>query len=210
MSNLIVIRLVPQGPIAAGDFTNYLTALGGLQITAFDLSFNSPTAGQNVGTATVIAPTTLPFPLGPVTDPPSGFAITPPKYPSGITNGIVQQYDVEPPQFMGLTVLSAYYQLESVATAVIEIPSPAAGQTVFENLKLEMSWGSGSGEAPIPVSVEYYNVALSPGPTPDPAANQWASLTPSLYLSLPARPTSAGATQLNLPTDGTAPPSIRS
>lgn len=39
----IVIRILPQGPVDAHTFTNYLNpSLGGLQITAFDLSFNSP------------------------------------------------------------------------------------------------------------------------------------------------------------------------
>jgi hypothetical protein len=51
MSSLIVIRIVPQTPVDANTFTDYLNpALGGLQITAFDLSFNNPTTG----TASVI------------------------------------------------------------------------------------------------------------------------------------------------------------
>ena len=57
MSSLIVIRIVPQAAIDPNKFaTEYLDppGLGPLQITAFDLSFNSPTTGQAVGTATYI------------------------------------------------------------------------------------------------------------------------------------------------------------
>src|SRR5271166_2204850 len=210
MSNLIVIRIVPQAPLDPETFSNYLSALGGLQITAFDLSFNSPTSGQNVGTATFIAPTTPPFPLASIANPLPGFVTIPAQYPAGITNGIIQQYDLvagpTPPVTIPPTTQSPFYQLESVATAVIEIPSPPPGQTVFENLSLQMSWGSGAGSQSIPVALEYYDVALALGPTPDPNVTSWASLSPSLYLTLPAPPTSAGATPFTLPSDGTVPP----
>src|SRR5262245_23903061 len=53
MANLIIIRLHPDKPIPAADFTNYLT---GLTITAFDLSSGDPTVGTKVGDAIYIAP----------------------------------------------------------------------------------------------------------------------------------------------------------
>lgn len=66
MPSLIVIRIVPQAAIDPNKFTSeYLDppGLGPLQITAFDLSFNSPTAGQAVGTASYIgAASTAPNP----------------------------------------------------------------------------------------------------------------------------------------------------
>ena len=191
MPNLIVIRIVPQGPTDPITFTSYLTALGGLQITANDLSFSNPQPGQNVGSASYIAPgglTPAPAPLVGST--------TQPTYPAGITNGIVQQYDFVPATFFE----PAYYHPEAVAAAVIEIPSPAPGQTTFENLSLSVSWG---GTQPIPVTTDYYDVPLTAGPTPDP--NQWATLSPSLYLQIPAPPAQAGALNFVLPTDGTPP-----
>ena len=186
MTNLIVIRIVPQSPVAAGDFTGYLGYQGGLQITAYDLSFNSPTSGQSVGTAAYLQLVKPPSPLKsevnssrPQKDPQKD-----PQYNKN--TGIAQQVNHIPaqqdPDDTFLTK-SAYYQFESVATAVIEIPSSTTDPT-FENLRLVASWGSGANAVAIPTSSEYYNVALIPGPKPDP--NQWSSLQPSLYFSLPA------------------------
>ena len=194
MPGLIVIRVVPESSIDANTFTSYLSALGGLQITAFDLSFNDPSSGQNVGTASYVAPTALPTPTAPVPLP-----APPPveaQYPAGITNGVIQQYDLEPPTLFD----SGYFQLESVATAVIQVAAPSA----LENLRLVVTWGSGAGARPLPVTLDYYDVALVPGPSPaDP--NQWAALAPSLFLSIPAPPTATGVS-LTLPADGTPPP----
>jgi hypothetical protein len=50
--SLIVIRVVPQAPTDPNRFTTYLGAMGGLQITANDLSFNNPQPGQNVESTT--------------------------------------------------------------------------------------------------------------------------------------------------------------
>src|SRR5437660_2719843 len=92
MTNLIVIRIVPQSPVKADDFTKDLSYAGGLQITAYDLSFNSPTTGQSVGTAVYIAPTVLPSPSQPVANasPPQ----IDPQYDGN--TGIVQQVDHAP------------------------------------------------------------------------------------------------------------------
>ncbi len=198
MANLIVIRLVPQSPVDANTFATYLSALGGLQITAFDLSYGNPTSGVNVGTAVFIAPGGgTPSPTAPVLNPGGGFVLTPPQYAAGITNGIVQQFDLMPSQMIGLNVESQFFQAESVATAVIQV-APGG----FENLKLEVQWGSGAGAQAIPMTLEYFDVALAPV-TADP--NQWAGLAPSLYLQLPAPPVAATGTSLTLPKDGTPP-----
>lgn len=189
MSDLIVIQIVPQAATDPTTFTEYLTALGGLQITAFDLSFVSPVTGQNLGSASYIAPTGGWVPEAGHPDR----SATAPTYPAGITNGIVQQVD--------FTVgLPAYYQLESVAIAVIEIPSPPP---TFENLRLVAQWGAGAGAQPIPVPTDYYDVTLAAGPTPAP--DSWASLSPSLYISLPVPPTAANPVSFQMPTDGTPP-----
>ncbi len=198
MPNLIVVRIVPQTPVDSGTFASYLSNNGGLQITAFDLSFSSPTSGQNVGSASYVAPAAgTPSPTSATAPPLPPPVETPPSYPAGITNGIIQQIDLIPAVPLGD---HAYFQIESVATAVIEIPSPPSG--AFENLRLVAQWGTGAGAQAIPVTQDYYDVPLAPGPTPDP--NTWASLTPSLYLSIPA-PAAAGGTTFSMPSDGTAP-----
>ncbi|GHO56151.1 hypothetical protein [Ktedonobacter robiniae] len=203
MSNLIVIRIVPQSPVNAATFTNYLSYQGGLQITAYDLSFNSPTSGQSVGTAAYVTPIAGPEPPDPVPYNPGDV----PASPNYGNARIAQQVDlipVGPDPNNPLQTDDAYYQYESVATAVIEIPSPAVGQTTFENLRLVATWGSGVNSVAIPVSGDYYSVALTPGPAPDPS--QWSSLQPSLYFSLPAPPVTASTVSFTLPSDGTPPP----
>ena len=192
-----MIRIVPQAPIDASTFTNYLSNNGGLQITAFDLSFGSPTIGVAVGTASYLAPTTAPQ-TSPTANPPIGFNPTAAVYGPG--TGIVQQLDLQPPSILGITVESAYYQFESVATAVLEFNPP--GSNVFENLRLLVTWGSGAGAQAISVPQEYYDVPLADGPLPDPST--WASLSPSLYLSIPA-PAAAGGNGFALPANGTPP-----
>ncbi len=52
MADLIILRLVPSGPIAGSDFTNFLN---NLTITASDLSFNSSLNGNQIGTASGVA-----------------------------------------------------------------------------------------------------------------------------------------------------------
>jgi hypothetical protein len=203
-TSLIVIRLVPPAAVAATpagstppSFTDYLAQNGGLQITAYDLSFGSPTTGTLVGTgpAVYIAPTSQPSPLSAIPIPP-GAALTPATYAAG--TGIVQQIDLEP----AAAGETAYYQFESVATAVIEF-TPPGGATVFENLRLIATWVAGGAQA-IPITQDYYDVPLAPGPTPaDP--NTWSSLSPSLYLTVPP-PATPGATNFTMPSNGTAPP----
>src|ERR1700676_4083427 len=199
MSSLIVIRIVPPAPVAAAPagstpptFADYLANSGGLQIAAFDVSYSSPTSGTAVGSAVYQAPNPAPQ-TSPTANPPAGFIPTPATYVAG--TGVIQQLDVEPAVFaLGVEIESAFYQFESVATAVIEF-TPASGATIFENLRLVATWVTGGGQA-ISITQDYYNVPLAAGPIPDPntfittsggtTVDAWSNLAPSLYLTLPA------------------------
>src|SRR4051812_44074995 len=157
MSSLIVIRITPQQTLEPGAFTGYLNpaGLGPLQITAFELTFDDPIVGRFLGTVTVVAKPTPPTPMTPKTgvppDPPP--VLKAPKYSSSPTSGIVQQYDLAP----AVPSDSAYFELEAVATAVIEVPAPAA--TKIENLRLVAQWGSGAGATPVPIDdMKFYGV----------------------------------------------------
>ncbi len=212
MSSLIVIRITPQTPVPATNaqvsFDQYLnppSPLGPLTITAFSLSYDSvndtPLPGDLIGSATA-----LPLPSVTWSADSNGnmSSSTPPAYPSGITHGIYQQVDFDPATFVPPS--PAEYVLKSVATAIIEVPSPL----VFENLRIVAQWGSQS----IPITMDFYIVALATGPTPDlstwfPSTEQpdpWGQLAPpSLYLSLPAPSTLTNAVNVQLPSDGTPP-----
>jgi hypothetical protein len=210
MPGLIVIRIIPLTPVDANRFTTYLNppGIGALNITAYDRSFNSPTTGQIVGTAQFVSPSTLPSPMQPQTPvfPP----LSPPQYAPDPAGGIVQQYDV-----LAATLNeSGYFQLQSVATAIIPVASTAA----FENLRLVAQWGSGPGATTIPVTASYYDVALTPGAAPDlnawlpvagfgspPQSDPWAVLAPSLYLQLPGPPSATNPFAFQMPTNGTPP-----
>ena len=215
MPSLIVIRIVPQAAIDPNKFTSeYLDppGLGPLQITAFDLSFNSPTAGQAVGTASYIgAASTAP---NPTSSQPANVSpvFLPPQYSPDPTTGIVQQYDLWPPPD---PLKTAFFSLASVATAVIEVGST----TTFENLRLVAQWGSGAG-APS-VSQDFYDVTLSAAPPPDlnawnptppanpgdpPISDPWGDIEPpTVYFQLPPAPTATNAPALQLSADGTPP-----
>ena len=188
MSSLIVIRIVPP---AATDPVSFSSVLASLTIDAFDLSFTSVDAqppGQSVGAASFIAASGL---TGVSGHPDRSSSA--PTYPPGVANGIVQQFDFVPA--VVLPPSPAYYQLEAVGVAVLEIASPST----FENLRLAVQ----SGGQTVPVAVDYYDAPLAAGPTPDPST--WAGLAPSLYLQLPASLPSSGAPALQLPSDGTPP-----
>lgn len=105
---------------------------------------------------------------------------------------------------------SPFFQLQSVATAVITVPSVAK----FENLRLVVNWGATS----IPVTMDFTDVEVQPGAAPDlnawapnlfattPQPDPWgAILPPSLYLQLPAPPSAASPLALQLSNDGTPP-----
>ena len=205
MPGLIVIRIVPQAATDPVSFTNVLSSL---TIQAFDIGFTNADAqppGLSVGTASFIAASGLTA----IPGHQDQFS-TPPSYPAGVTNGIIQQIDYVPAVL--LPPSPAYYQLEFVGIAVIEVASPSK----FENLRLSVQ----SGGQNVPVTADYYDVPLAAGPTPDPGTfaaapspgspspDSWAGLTPSLYLQLPAAPPASGASTLQLSSDG-APPAFQ-
>ena len=204
MSSLIVIRIVPQAASDPNKFaTEYLDppGLGPLQITAFDLSFNSPTTGQAVGTATYIgAASTTPSPTSPQPANVSPVYL-PPQYSPDPTTGIVQEYDLWPPPDL---LHTAFFSLASVATAVIDV----ASTTAFENLRLVAQWGSGAGASS--VTQDFYDVTLPSAPPPDlnswnptpptavdpPVSDPWGAIEPpTVYFQLPPAP---AATNLRL------------
>jgi hypothetical protein len=201
MSNLIVIRLVPQHPVDAATFATYLAALGDLQITAYDLSFDSPGVGQIIGTAVYKPPASGPQPTSPVINPPAGFTLVEATYAPG--TGIVQQIDLQPAGSLGPLPESQYFTFESVATAVITVTSVT---TTFENLRLVAQWGSGASAPQVPIAFDFYNIATSPGPAPA-DLNNWSTLAPSLYISLPKPPSGANPLSLDL-SNGGAPPAF--
>ena len=214
MSSLIVIRIIPEQPVDAATFTKFLKpSLGPLQITAFDLSFSDPTVGKAVGTAIFLEPTTGPSPTSdtiPLPQPP----LQSPQYSSPPTSAIIQQYDVEP-QSSGD---AAYFKLQSVATAIIEVPTG----TNVKNLRIAAQWGSGASATPVPVALDFYDVAVFAAPPPD--LNAWnptppaipgepsvpdpwgALLPPNVYLQIPVPPGAASSFSFQLPSDGTPPP----
>jgi hypothetical protein len=203
MASLIVIRIVPPASISPVMFRTYLGASGGLKINAYQLDYgnvgNQP-PGQSIGSASYIDPV-----------PPGGWSaagtsLVSPSYPSGVTSGIFQQVDYIPP----IALNPAIFQLEAVATAIIELSSAAA----IENLRLELQYGAGPAT---PVALEYYDVALDSGATPDlsswtpsqfgpnPQPDLWASLsTTSLFLTLTPAP-SPNRPSLQLSSDGSPP-----
>jgi hypothetical protein len=210
MSSLIVIRIVPQTPVdalttAGPNFAAYLNPpapLGPLTISAFSLTFssvdNQPQPGTLIGTATLQAPTVS----WTINADGSLTSTSAPVYPSGVTSGIFQQVDFTPK----ILLHPAFYELESVATAIIVVPTALQ----FENLRIEAKWGTQE----IPITTDYYDVALLNIATPDLSTwspfsshepDLWGALTPpSLYLSLPL-PSSAGGTSFSMPSNGTAP-----
>jgi Tc toxin complex TcA C-terminal TcB-binding domain len=211
MPGLIVIRIIPQTATDANRFTTYLNppGLGALNITAYDLSFNSPTTGQSVGAAQFISPSSPPSPTQP--QPPVFPSLSPPQYDPDPAGGIVQQYDA----VAATLTESGYFQLQSVATAVISV----ADATSFENLRLVAQWGTGAGTPAIPLTTNFYDIPLVGDATPDlnawlpapafnlpPQPDPWSALTPSLYLQLPAPPSAANPVSFQMPTDGTPPP----
>lgn len=203
MSYLLVVRIVPQSPLKAVQFTHYLTALGNLRITAYDLSYHNvdtppPTGpGEQVGVAAYVAPTTPPHPVGLGNAAPFH---TPPTYPAGLTAGIVQYWELY--SFTNFLGTHYYYSLESVATAVIELDTP----TDIENLRLVAQWGTGSNAQQIPVISDFYQLRLLAPPLTWQDPNTWPSLQANAYIELPAPPPVASPYSLSLPQDGSAPP----
>ena len=203
MASLIVIRIVPPASISPETFRAYLGASGGLTINAYQLDYGSVGSqppGQLIGSAAYIDP----VPSGGWSA--AGTSLVGPPYPSNVTSGIFQQVNYIPP----IALNPGVFQLEAVATAIVEL-SPAAA---IENLRLELQYGAGPAT---PVALEYYDVALDNGTTPDlstwtpspfgpnPQPDLWASLsTTSLFLTL-TPPPSPNTPSLQLSSDGSPP-----
>ena len=202
MSGLIVIEIVPQAPVDAMTFQGYLT---NLQVQVFDLSFTTvddDPPGVLAGSASYLADSggwnqqsdgSYTVPVG---APPSY-----PGYSAATTSGIVQQVDFIPLPF-GLS----YFELESVATAVIEVNTPGTA-----NFRVEIQDTGGNTLTTIPYQ---YRRQLDQVSVPDPASwltqnpdgdyeSTWAVLPVDFYVSLPATST---PTLLPLPQDGNPPP----
>jgi Tc toxin complex TcA C-terminal TcB-binding domain len=116
-------------------------------------------------------------------------------FTSNLNSGIVQHS--EPlPNFPFYIPIPA-----SVATALVEIPTPASG--TYTDISVVATRGAIS----IPVESAYYNVLVYDSATP-PTPNEYQGIAPeqtSLYLTLPTPPKS-NAIPLTIPTDGSAPP----
>jgi hypothetical protein len=203
-TNLIVIRLHPTAPVSGDTFTNYLKDL---QITAYDLSFSSPRVGVQVGpTAKYIPPTLHPPVLPPQPPPPLPPVIPPAIEPTFDPATTIVQHFVNGTVMIGVLVCPCYVTA-AVATAVIAVPAPPAGQTTYENLRFEVKRGNGQ----ITVDNVYYNVPTgsgSPGPDqfqPSPPWGGGGTPTTSLFLALPAPPADPNAVSVVVPADGTAP-----
>lgn len=212
MPSLIVIRIVPPQPVKTvnpDDFEKFYLnpSIGPLQITAFELSFNDPTVGKNLGTVKYVPAASGPSPTKAQSLPQ---IMTSPQYSSAPASGIVRNYGLEPSA--GLN--AAYFLPAAVATAVIKIPAAAK----IENLRLVAQWGSGAGATPVPINQLYYDVQTSADPAPNLNAwapldsafihgnDPWLDLAPSAYLHLPAAPSSSKPFSFAIPTNGTPPP----
>ncbi len=205
MPNYIVVRIVPQTPVDAITFSTYLSALGGLTITAYALDFataGSQPPGPAIGTASYNAVSPSGFWTSDGGSPPLYVNSSQPPYPSGTTTGLVQQVDFgfDPNMFADV------FALESVATAIIEI----SGALTLENIQLAVKWATQAE----PTVTAYYDLTLASGTAPDlsnwPAggsSDAWSQLTPNVYISLPPPPTAANPLTLQLPSNG-APPAF--
>jgi hypothetical protein len=151
------------------------------------LSFTDPTGAATpaLGSATYIAPTSLP--PSPSADP------TPVQDPD---TGIVQHFSITPGGLVGSFVRN----FSAVATAVIQIPDPPAGgeyRTADVRLVITRN-GNQIAHKPI-----YYNVPVAPAPIPA-NPNDFRQLEPiSLHLALPS--SAQPSPTVVLPEDGTAP-----
>jgi receptor-binding and translocation channel-forming TcA subunit of Tc toxin/ABC toxin-like protein len=200
MPGLIVVQIVPEGPMDALNFRGFLA---NLQVQLFDLSFstvggNSP--GTLAGSASYIAdPGGWALVANQGYQIPATSPLSYPGYTGTGTSGIVQQVDYIPGFPFG------NYQLESVAIAVMVVNSSAASG----NFRVDIQAG-GQTLTTIPYQ---YNRALDAVGTPDPATfptqlangnyvSSWAALPVDFYVSVPATATN---TLLQLPNDGTPP-----
>lgn len=188
MPHVILVRLVPMKPTSGADFSNYLA---NLSIRAFDLSFDNTADGTLIGQAQgAWVPNTGINASGP--------AFTP------ATQRIAQHFSVYPVQVLPLPAPpEPDVRLEAVATAVIELNSPAA-EFNTSDLRLEIKQGT--------EIVAYERLDFNVKTEPDaPISNNPVTYIgvdpPALVVSLPDPSVALdpNAAFVDLPTDGTPP-----
>lgn len=175
MPDLIFLRLHPSEPIPAGDFTKLLQKL---TITAFDLSFDDPKSGVELGHAQGLASPPIP--------PNNGF--------DPLQAHILQHY---------IDLSATSRQLESVATAIIEVqalPGPEYPTPQSYDLRLEIKRDG----LPIANHQLEFNVAVDSGPL---VADQKICFNKpaSAYVALPAHGAAQepSTATVDLPVDAT-------
>ncbi|MYY08031.1 insecticidal toxin complex protein [Streptomyces sp. SID4919] len=189
MADLIILRLHPAEPMAASDFT---ALLGGLTITAYDLSFTDSRDGVPLGTASGLADPHL-------TDPTDDSVTL-------TSTSLLQHYiDITDP----LTGAEDR-RLESVATAVL-VAAPPAGHPEYPtpaayDIRLDVTTGAGSA-----VTVRHldFNITVTTVGTLPTDQTACFAMAASAYLPLPATGagTAAGIAHVDLPPGG-APPAF--
>ncbi|WP_067836727.1 hypothetical protein [Nocardia lijiangensis] len=184
MSDLIILRLYPAKPMAPSDFT---TVLSGLKVTAYDLTFADSVGGVELGFASTLA------------DPHLGSTTN--NHVDITSTQLLQHYiDVTDP--LGVTTR----ELESVATAVIVVETPA-GHTEYPtptsfDLRLELT----KGGFDIAHRRLHYNADVTTLPSLSTNQKVYFGRTTSAYVTLPG---TAGLDPnlaiVDLPADGQPP-----
>jgi Tc toxin complex TcA C-terminal TcB-binding domain len=188
---LLVIRLRPEGPVTADEFTNYLK---GLSIAAHELSFSDPEGnGSAFGRAAYVEPTLPPSPS---------------ENPAPVPNAesrITQHFEIIP----GAKPKESTRNFFAVATAIIEIPKDIGWLSEYRSLDVRLViTRDGKG---IIHKQRYYNVPIGQSQVSVAQMlknpSDFQKLQPiSLHLALPA-PGQQFATTAAEPVD-VAPPSF--
>lgn len=186
MPALIVIRLLPEKPLPAGEFSSHLD---GLTIEAFDASYVDPAAGspsERLGSASYLPPEP---PTGPIPIPDPGTQIT-------------QHFErsLIPPRLEPIWF--------SVATAVIEVPDASFNP---EHSSLDVRLNITRNGSSIELNRTFYNVETAPfslpsNPNEYPLISNGGAPVVSLHVFLPPPGQASGGVGI-LPENG-APPNF--
>jgi hypothetical protein len=186
MPDLIILRLHPSKPMAASNFTTLLT---GLEIKAFDLSFDNSSSGVVLGTAKGLADPHL----ASTTD-----------NSVNITNTSILQHYVD--VMINVPLPSLKRRLESVATAVI-VATPPAGHKEYPtpksyDVRLELTRAGLS----ITDRVLEYNVSVvTVGALSNDQKDSFA-MAASAYVTLPAAGLDPALAHVDISATGQPPP----
>ena len=188
MTDLIVVRLHPGEQTDPDTFT---AALAGLQITAFDLTVADPGQPVQIGTA-------------------SGLAAPPAITGGTFSGGTVDLSSTQIIQHWLLYIdgIDPKIQLESAATAVIEVSAPAGHPEYPTTDSVDVQLVITRNGVPIPDPVVEYNAAVVRVATPSP--DQVAYFGASSHETV-AGPTSPGTTYVTIPPAppaGAQPPAL--